>query len=351
MNDHETIRVGLIGAGGNTREKHIPGLQAMPGVEIVSVCNRSVESGRRVAGQFGIPQVHTDWMAIIEDESVDAVVIGTWPYMHCPMTCLALEAGKHVLVEARMAMNAGEARLMLQTSRCCPQSVAQVVPSPLTFRFDRTLSDLIAEGFAGDPYAIELHGEGNAFADPLAPMSWRQDFELSGLNTLNLGIWYEALARWIGHARRVTAMRKVCVRQRPHPQGGCAAIRVPDHVDVLAEMDCGAQAHLRFSAVTGLFDKNRAGVWIYGSEGTLWLDLAGNRLMGGRRGDKTLREIPVPPEKAGGWRVEESFVNAIRGLEPVTLTDFAEGLRYMEFTEAVAVSAERGQTVSLPLIP
>ena len=47
--------------------------------------------------------------------------------------------------------------------------------------------------------------------------------------------------------------------------------------------------------------------------------------------------------------MEEEFVNAIRGLEPVTHTSFEDGVRYMEFTEAVTRSAQSGKKVHLPL--
>ncbi|MDE2859988.1 MAG: hypothetical protein OXL35_00645 [Chloroflexota bacterium] len=69
----------------------------------------------------------------------------------------------------------------------------------------------------------------------------------------------------------------------------------------------------------------------------------------GRRGDDGLAEIEVPVEKQQSWRVEEEFVNAIRGLEPVRLTTFEDGVAYMEFTEAVARSARTGRAVHLPL--
>ena len=53
------------------------------------------------------------------------------------------------------------------------------------------------------------------------------------------------------------------------------------------------------------------------------------------------------PEEEGRWRVEEEFINAIRRLEPVRLTTFADGLKYMQFTEAVATSMATGQTVAV----
>jgi predicted dehydrogenase len=71
------------------------------------------------------------------------------------------------------------------------------------------------------------------------------------------------------------------------------------------------------------------------------------RLSGGRRGDTEPREIPIPAEHRIGWRVEEEFVNAIRGRETVRRTTFEDGVRYMEFTDAVARSAASGQAVDV----
>ena len=107
------IRIGLIGAGKNTRDRHIPGFQKVEGLEIAAVANRSRASSQAVADQFNISGVYDNWQELLEDPSIDAVCIGTWPYMHAPITIAALDAGKHVLCEARMAMNATEARAML----------------------------------------------------------------------------------------------------------------------------------------------------------------------------------------------------------------------------------------------
>src|SRR5678815_2496943 len=73
MTNDKTIRVGFIGAGGNTRLHHIPKLKAQPGVELVAVANRTKESGERVAREFGIARVHGDWREIVEAKDVDAV--------------------------------------------------------------------------------------------------------------------------------------------------------------------------------------------------------------------------------------------------------------------------------------
>ena len=343
----ETIRIGIVGAGANTRRHHIPNFQSLPDVEIVSVCNRSRESSERVAEEFNIPEVYDDWEELVEADDTDAICIGTWPYMHCPVTLGALDEGKHVLTEARMAMNAEEAHEMLSASLSSPLLVTQIVPAPMTLKFDRTILDLIAGGFLGEILAVDLLGNGGEFIDWDSPMHWRQDRDLSGFNILNMGIWYETLMRWIGPAVKVQAMSTVNVRQRRDDNGWLKGVTVPDHVEALCRMACGAQARLRFSAVTGHGPPSQ--VWLYGSEGTLQLDMGEGRLMGGRRTDEMLREIVIEPEKQGFWRVEEEFVNAIRRLEQVTHTSFADGVKYMEFTEAVTRSAQEGRAVALPL--
>ncbi|MEE9181720.1 MAG: Gfo/Idh/MocA family oxidoreductase [candidate division NC10 bacterium] len=343
----EPIRVGIVGAGANTRLKHIPGLRAIPNVEIVSVANRSRESGERVAREFGIPKVYDHWLELVEADDTDAICIGTWPYLHCPVTLTALENDKHVLCEARMALNAAEAHTMLEAARHHPHLVTQVVPAPHTLAVDGTIQKLIAHGYLGEVLTVELRGLQPTFVDREGLLHWRYDVDLSGFNTLTMGIWYEAMMRWVGPASRVMAMTKVCVPQRKDMSGLLRTVTVPDHVDIIAHLACGAIAHLRFSAVTGLAPANE--VWLFGTEGTLRLDTASLELYGGRRRDKDQQKIVIPQEELGRWRVEEEFVNAIRGTERVTHTSFEDGVRYMEFTEAVIRSAQSGQAVNLPL--
>ena len=233
---------------------------------------------------------------------------------------------------------------MLAAARAHPRQVAMLVPAPFTLRVDRTIQRLIADGYLGNLLAVEIRA-GGSFLDPAAPLHWRQDFELSGFNTLTLGIWYEALLRWAGEAVKVTARGKVYTAMRKDAAGIMRAVRVPEHLDVIAEMLCGAQAHLQISAVTGLAGPPEA--WLFGSDGTLLV--REDKLFGGRKGDSALEEIQIPPGEAGGWRVEEEFINAIRGIEPVTHTTFADGVKYMEFTEAAARSMLEERTISLPL--
>lgn len=338
------IRIGIVGAGANTKLRHIPGLKAIPDVEIVSVCNRSRESSERVARDFVIPTLYDRWEDLVAAPDTDAIVIGTWPYLHCPITLAALARGKHVLTEARMAMNAGEARRMLEAAQARPDLVAQVVPAPFTLRADRTVRRLLAEGYAGDVLAVDVRAA-TGFLDREAPLHWRQDRDLSGMNMMTLGIWYEQMMRWVGPAARVMAAGKVYVKQRRDSSGILRDVHIPEHLDVIADLPAGGQLHLQISSVAGLAGPPEA--FVFGSAGTL--RFSADRLSGGRRGDRDLRDIAIPETEAGHWRVEEEFIGAIRGAGRVQLTTFEDGVKYMEFTEAAARSMETGQWVALPL--
>ena len=337
---NQTIRVGFVGAGANSRKHHIPKLRAQPGIELTAVANRTKESGDRIAAEFGVKRVYGDWRELVHASDIDAVCIGTWPNTHCEITRAVLEQGKHVLCEARMAMNVAEARSMLEAARRAPQLVKQLVPAPYTLEVDSTVQKLLADGYVGEVLAVEIQGNQGRFVDAEEPLHWRQDAGLSGLNVMTMGIWYEALMRWLGPARQVTALTKIAVPRRKDAAGAWQEVRLPDHVEILATLGRGAVAHMRFSTVTALAPPSE--VWIFGAEGTIRIEPDARRLSGGRRGDKALSEIVIPAERRIGWRVEEEFVNAIRGKEKVSRTTFEDGVRYMEFTEAVWKSAAAG---------
>jgi predicted dehydrogenase len=351
-----SLRLGLIGAGGNTRLRHIPGFQAIRGVELLAVCNRRPESTAAVAQEFNIPRTYAHWQELVADAEVDAVVIGTWPYLHCPITLAALQAGKHVLTEARMSMSALEAQRMFQAARAHPELVTQIVPSPFGLKGHQVMRELIDAGFLGELREVRVAGMNAALADPASSLSWRQDVALSGYNMLTLGIVHETLLRWAPPPVRVLAQVHAHIGTRIDPESGVRrAVGTPDSVQVLAVLANGARATYHFSGATPF--GQAMSIQLMGTDGVLTYDLLQDHIRGTTRrqaGAATLTDlpdIPIPPDKAGGWRVEAEFVDAIRKQTPIQFTGFATGVAYMEFTEAVARSAEEGVSVDLPLEP
>jgi len=191
------LRIGFIGAGANTRKMHIPGFQKLENVELSVVANRSLESARNVAKRDGIKRVAENWQEVVQDNEVDAVCIGTWPYLHAEATIAALENGKHVLCEARMASDLEEAKRMKAVSEAHPDLVAQIVPAPFSLDFDSTIREMICKGKLGELLEVRVVHTGGQAASPDAPMSWRQDLNYSGKNILSMGILHETVERWL----------------------------------------------------------------------------------------------------------------------------------------------------------
>lgn len=149
--------------------------------------------------------------------------------------------------------------------------------------------------------------------------------------------------RWVGTASRVSAMGKTFVPRRFDASGVVRDALVPEHIDVIGELHCGAQLHLQISAVAGLSGGSE--VFMFGSDGTIRYDNSTNAVWAGRRGDEALIEVEVRSDEARSWRVEDEFVGAIRGEEQIVLTPFSIGLQYMEFTDAVSRSMAEGRVV------
>ena len=342
------VRIGIVGAGEITRTRHLPGFRRIRGVSVVGVCNRRRESARRIAREFNIPRVYGNWEELVADPNVDAVVIGAWPYLHGPVTLAALDAGKHVLTQARMAMNAREAQRMYDRAAELPHLTAMIVPSPYGLAGDAYMRSVIGSGYLGTLREVHTHSLNDQLADRETPMGWRQLTRYSGFNMLTLGILYESVGRWVPPVNRVMAYATKIILQRFDPeQGRPAKVGTPDSVQVLTTQEDGSCGVYRLSGV--VWHENSMGVALYGSQGTLIYDLLRDEIRGAKRSEPELRPLPIPEEMRGGWQVEADFIAAIRGERPVTHTDFRTGVRYMQFTEAVARSSRHQVPVSLPL--
>jgi predicted dehydrogenase len=342
------VGIGIIGAGGICRSRHLPGLAKVDEAEVVAICNRSQESGEKIAREFGLEaDIMTDPQALIARSDVDAVMVGTWPYMHCPFALEALEAGKHIFVQARMSMNLAEAKAMYSAAMDSDR-VAQICPAPHCMKGDRLMRKLVADGYLGEVRHIYVRSLAGSLADPSLPLHWRQIDRYSGLNSLHVGMLMEWVHRWFGYAETVAAQASTFIGQRPNGTGGVGDVERPDSVHILAEMQNGASAVFLLSGVAQMATGDC--IEAYGSEGTLIYELGSQRVLGGRRGDDKVVELAVPADEVREWEVERDFVDAILGRTSEPESTFYEGVKYMEFTEAVFRSAERGATVHLPLV-
>lgn len=337
--EHRKLRIGFIGAGANTRQMHIPGFHKLENVELSVVANRTLASAEKVAKQEGIKRAVATWQEVVADPSLDAICIGTWPNMHAELTIAALESGKHVLCEARMACNLEEARRMYAAAQAQPRLVAQIVPAPFSLDFDATIREMITSGKLGDLLEVRVVHTGGQSASPESPMTWRQDRSLSGNNVLTMGIMHETVQRWVGDEPEwVIADGAVFQPSRTYPDATDAvAVEVPDSLSIWGRFgDSGARLIYHFSGVES--GKSRMEFRLNGSKGALRFDAFQKQLLFSAAGSTEETKITISRGQSRGWQVEADFVKSIREHAPVELTSFDQGVRYMTFTEMVAQS-------------
>lgn len=148
----EKVKIGLIGTGGIAQASHIPGYLSIPEqCEIVWACDIDEEVLEKVATKYNIPNTTTDYNEVFADPAVDAVSIMTPNAVHKEPTIAALKAGKHVLCEKPLALNAAECREMCRAAK----ESGKILQVGLQMRFTgpgRFMGDYIKNGHMGDIY-------------------------------------------------------------------------------------------------------------------------------------------------------------------------------------------------------
>lgn len=340
------LRIGFVGLGAICRARHVPGFRALPNVEIVAVVNRGPDSSRDAAEELGIPEIAESWTEIIARDDIDAVVIGTWPYMHHPVSIAALAAGKHVLCQARMAMNYREACEMKAAADQAGK-VAMVCPVPIGLSIDATIARLLRDGMLGELRLVRVQGLYDTFVKPEALMGWRKDHRFSGLNALTLGMYVEVIHRWFGPTAHVAAFTNTFVNRRVDTAGQATAVHIPDQLLVNTRLQSGLDVQYTLS---GAVADGRDRIEIHGTEAAMVYDVTDDALFYLTDG-RTAMPVQSRPEERydlNHWDVEARFVRAIR--DGVTARpDFTDGCRYMQVVQAVYDSAETERTIHLSL--
>src|SRR5947209_19742776 len=142
-----TVRFGILGTGGIARA-FATDLGAVDGAEAVAVGSRSQESADRFGDAFDVPHRHATYDALVADDDVDAVYVGTPHPLHTENALAAIAHGKHVLVEKPFTMDADEARRVVAAARearvfCMEAMWTRFLPQTVRIRH------LLADGVLG----------------------------------------------------------------------------------------------------------------------------------------------------------------------------------------------------------
>jgi predicted dehydrogenase len=111
-----TIRVGVIGVG-QIGKHHLDVYKNVPGAQVVAIADINETEANRVAQLYQIPDVYTDFRALLQRDDIDSVDVALHNNLHCPVTVAALRSGKHVYCEKPMAGSYRDAEMMYQTAR------------------------------------------------------------------------------------------------------------------------------------------------------------------------------------------------------------------------------------------
>jgi len=288
----DKVRVGIIGAGFG-RKAHIPGFKVWPDAEVVAICDIARGLAESVAQELGIPRVFTNYNDMLKMEELDLVTVATPPFLHHPMVMAAVQAGKHVLCEKPMALDAGEALEMYSAAE--KEGVVHLVDHELRFNpTRRRMKDLIADGYIGRLRHVLLttFTSFQATADG-APWTWWSQREKGGGRLGADGSHQiDQLRWWFGEIDGVSSRGHTFVTERK-PPGSSEVRRVDsdDFTSLLVHFASGAEGVICLSSVVRHARGNR--VEVYGDEGSLAVD-ADNRLWGARVGDQDFEDLSVP---------------------------------------------------------
>lgn len=155
------------------------------GLTVAAVGSRTQESAERFARPYGIPNAHGSYEALVADPSVDIVYVATPHPQHAAAATLALEAGKHVLVEKPFTLNAPEAQAVRDLAAARGLLVMEAMWTRYLPHMVR-IREILGEGTLGE---LRLVTATHAQSAPTDPTHRLNDLALGGGALLDLGVY------------------------------------------------------------------------------------------------------------------------------------------------------------------
>jgi predicted dehydrogenase len=148
----DEIRVGICGAG-SIVNTHLATIERVKGVRAIAVSSRTIKTARKTAKKYKVKNVYDDHRRVIESPDVDVVLIATPNYQHAPLALAAIAAGKPVMIEKPLAMNAREGKKVVEAAKKAKLPLIYAEQLPLAPKFVRLIEAAKAGEF-GELYMI-----------------------------------------------------------------------------------------------------------------------------------------------------------------------------------------------------
>jgi predicted dehydrogenase len=317
-----TLRVAVAGLGFGEKV-HLPALHDCPLTEPVALWHPRPERLEAACRASGLPG-SSDFEQLLSDPAIDALVLATPPEPRFALARAALEAGKHLLLEKPVALDAAAIEELQRLALRQGLTVAVDFEYRAVPLFQQ-LAALLADGVLGDPWLVKLDWLMSSRADASRPWSWYSQAAAGGGVLGALGTHAFDTLHWlIGPSRAVRGQLSTAIRERPlpPPASGNAAVDAEDIALIQMELLDGASravpAQVNLASVT----RCGRGHWLelYGSEASLVLGSSnqadyvhGFQLWMARPGE-TLRAVPADPALAFPRTWEDGRIAPVRRL-------------------------------------
>lgn len=332
------VRFGIVGFGLHAVKRLMPGFALSKKCKVTAISRRNMAQAQESARQYEIPLAFDSVAELCNSQEVDAVLVTTPNSLHLPDVLTAIEAGKAVLCEKPLAMNAAEAQEMVEAARRrnVRFGVAHV------FRFDesvRKFREHLAAGAIGRP--LFARSEFSFFADPSHPRKWLYDARIAGAGPVfDIGVHCIDTLRFILQDEVVRVSATAAFDRRSGDVEAVAALTLEFSRGTLATVLVSYRAEYRTP------------LEIVGDSGVLWANNALNVehpiQIELRRGENVVQRDEVSNHFAYALQVD-AFADWMEGRSQFPAPG-EEGWQNQEILDAALRSIKSGKTEKVPQV-
>jgi len=360
----KNLKVGVIGAGGIAQIGHISNYQKIEGVEVIALSDVNEIKLKEVAKKFNIPKIFTDYKDLLKLKEIEAVSICTPNFLHTEQAIASLKAGKHVLCEKPLALNAGEAEKIVREAK----RAGKKFMVGFCHRFDATskiLRRFIDRGELGEIYYVKASYLRRRGIPGLG--GWFTTKKLSGGGPLiDVGVHILDLTLWLmGSPKPKLVLGSTYNKFKDQATDGGwppFSTRTGDKFTGTFNVEDLATAMVKFENKSTLFleaswagnSETGTSISLFGTRGGAYLNLPGG---GGEElsakfiiykevGGDLIDIHPQIPSQNSYYDEIFHFIKCIReDKEPLTKPE--EMLNVVKIIEAIYHSADKGEAVEI----
>jgi len=354
------IGIGIIGFGGIAKGAHATGYQRLPEqCQIIAAADILPERMAEAKSEkWNVPNVYEDYHKLLAMPEVDAVSVCTPNGVHSAATVAALNAGKHVLCEKPMAMNADECKKMIAAA----QATGKKLQIGYNMRFGagaQAFKRAVDAGEFGDIY----YARARAIRRRQVPTSpnFLDKTRSGGGPLIDIGVHITDMTLWLmGHSKPIAASGQTYNKMGTKPGGMIgmwgqwdpAKYTVEDFASALIRFENGATMSLEASFIANIA-REEFSTHLFGTEAGAYLDGYSNELILYREEFGTLTDTKpgwLPNVQSSHSEEIRAFLKAIREDLPIAATGAATGeqaLMVTQIMDAIYQSSATGKEVAI----